>query len=428
MLGINEDIHKISLNNVGFTCIVDEARSNSDPGRSEMGEQTTVQTRSSAKQTTKKERLLTNPDVKRWHDNLARWSVITADTRLRKLGNFCELHNMTPMQLAELGMRDLRAITDLLQDHITFMEQEGKAPGYIKSTMTATKSWLHHFDIDIKRKMRISNVDSTPTLEDERVPEASEMVEILNRAKLREAATISLVAKSGLRPETLGNHDGTDGLMMKDLPDIAIVQGVARCLNTPPRIIVRRPLSKARHQYFTFVTANGTKKLLAYLNDRLWKGEVLNAESPLVAPDLEYNTYRGKNNGKRFLPTQRILGEIRGTFRPRFQWRPYVLRAYFDTQLLIAESKGKIAHDFRVFFMGHKGSMEAKYTTNKGILPEQLITEMCESFKRSQEFLDLEVKEEDPLLKQKEQLKVTIDKATPEQMQRMLVAIGIGNI
>ena len=77
--------------------------------------------------------------------------------------------------------------------------------------------------------------------------------------------------------------------------------------------------------------------------------------------------------------------------RPRFTWRPYVLRAFFDTQLLIAESRGKIAHDFRVFFMGHKGSIEAKYTTNKSILSKLLTDEMRESFRRSQEFLDLEV-------------------------------------
>ncbi|MDI1495879.1 MAG: hypothetical protein K8823_1187 [Cenarchaeum symbiont of Oopsacas minuta] len=44
------------------------------------------------------------------------------------------------------------------------------------------------------------------------------------------------------------------------------------------------------------------------------------------------------------------------------------MRAYFDTQLLIAESKGKIAHDIRAFFMGHSGNIEARYTTNKGIL------------------------------------------------------------
>lgn len=56
----------------------------------------------------------------------------------------------------------------------------------------------------------------------------------------------------------------------------------------------------------------------------------------------------------------------------------------------MAESRGRMAHDFRVFFMGHKGSMEARYTTNKGILPDALVDEMKSAFKRSQEFLDLE--------------------------------------
>ena len=80
--------------------------------------------------------------------------------------------------------------------------------------------------------------------------------------------------------------------------------------------------------------------------------------------------------------------------RPRFKWRPYVLRAFFDTQLLISESRGKIAHDFRVFFMGHKGSIEAKYTTNKSILAKTLMDEMREAFRKSQEFLDYETNRE----------------------------------
>ena len=83
--------------------------------------------------------------------------------------------------------------------------------------------------------------------------------------------------------------------------------------------------------------------------------------------------------------------------RPRFKWRPYVLRAFFDTQLLIAESRGKVAHDFRVFWMGHKVSIEAKYTTNKSILSMALIDEMKASFLRCQEFLDLEREQVDML-------------------------------
>jgi hypothetical protein len=50
----------------------------------------------------------------------------------------------------------------------------------------------------------------------------------------------------------------------------------------------------------------GTKRLLAYLNDRLANGEVINAESPVLAPDYVYKTYRGSNAGKPFLPTQQV--------------------------------------------------------------------------------------------------------------------------
>lgn len=42
----------------------------------------------------------------------------------------------------------------------------------------------------------------------------------------------------------------------------------------------------------------------------------------------------------------------------------------------MAESQGKIAHDFLVLFMGHKGTIEATYTTNKKMLSDELVQEM----------------------------------------------------
>ena len=373
-------------------------------------------------------RMLVNPDIKRWYDNLSRGSPLTAEVRLRRLGKFCEIHEMTPIQLSELGMKDLRTVTDLIEDHITWMESKNYSPGYIDDVVKSVKSWLRHFDVLIRRKLKISNPDYTPTLENERVPIAEEMAEIYNRATLRASVVISLMAKSGLRPEVIGNHDGTDGLRIKDLPDIVIHQGIVKCIDTPNKIIVRRELSKTRHQYFTFSTSSATKKLIAYLNDRLEHGEPLNGDSPAVAPDYIYKTNRGNNHNKPFLPTRQISKEIRDTFRPRFTWRPYVLRAYFDTELLIAESKGKIAHDFRAFFMGHKGSIEAKYTTNKGILPEVLVTEMRNVFMRCEELLDLELTTEDPMLKQKGDIQDTLQHATTEELGQVLEMIQTLNI
>ncbi len=407
------------VNSYKFDRIPDEEHRHN--GVSEMGEEITylltkINTAKPVRKPTKKERLLANPEIKRWHDNLARGSESTAETRLRRLSWFCDKHEISPMQLAELAMKDLKAATDLIQDNITWMEEKNYAPGYIAETVKGVKSWLQHFDVQIKRKIKIANIGATPSLANERVPEHAELAELFNRADLRSGSIMSLIAKAGLRPEVLGNYRGTDGLRIKDLPDLAIVQGLATFLQIPPKLVVRKNLSKARHEYFTFVTDLGAKKLLAYVNSRILGGEPLGPDSPVIAPKTWHKNQRGRNNGKQFLPTSRIEAEIRNTMRPRFSWRPYVLRAFFDTELLIAESRGKVTHDFRVFWMGHKGSIEARYTTNKSILPKALMDEMRESFKRSEEFLDLEKSSEDPLEKRRDALKETVGKLSDNQL------------
>ncbi|NIM44298.1 MAG: site-specific integrase, partial [Nitrososphaeria archaeon] len=70
-----------------------------------------------------------------------------------------------------------------------------------------------------------------------------------------------------------------------------------------------------------------------------------------------------------------------------FPWRPYVLRSYFDTQLMLAESKGLVLRDYRQFWMGHKGDIENRYTTNKQRLPEEVVEDMREAYRRSQDYL-----------------------------------------
>ncbi len=67
--------------------------------------------------------------------------------RVHRLGLFCEAHQMTPIELAHLGMKNLRAVTDLIEGHITSMEEKGYAPGYIGDTVKAVKSWLRHFEV-----------------------------------------------------------------------------------------------------------------------------------------------------------------------------------------------------------------------------------------------------------------------------------------
>jgi hypothetical protein len=55
--------------------------------------------------------------------------------------------------------------------------------------------------------------------------------------------------------------------------------------------------------------------------------------------------------------------------------------------LMLAESKGLVLRDYRQFWMGHKGDIENRYTTNKCKLPESVIEDMREAYRRSQEYL-----------------------------------------
>jgi len=379
------------------------------------------QTKRRLSEPTKKQKLLSNPDIKRWYDNVSRGSPNTSEIWLRRLSKFCEDCELTPLEFAELGMKDVRAVTDLIQDHITKMEEKGNSPGYIKGMLNATKSWLRQFDVEIKRKLNVRNPNYTPTLENERVPQGEEMIELFRRANLRAGVSMALMAKAGLRPEVLGNYNASDGLMVKDLPDL-VVKDVATFENKPAMVRVRKSLSKTKHEYFTFLTDLGAKALLAYLNERIVSGETILPDSPIIAPFSKYPRFRGANEGHKFITTKRLLAEIRKCMRPRFRWRPYVLRAYFDTQLLIAESRGKIAHDFRVFFMGHKGSMESRYTTNKGILPDALITEMKNAFLKSEEFLDLEIETKESQTKNISKIEEIVTSCLMKTQERQKVA------
>jgi hypothetical protein len=61
--------------------------------------------------------------------------------------------------------------------------------------------------------------------------------------------------------------------------------------------------------------------------------------------------------------------------------------------LLLAESKVPVLRDYRQFWMGHKGDIENRYTTNKQKLPESVIEDMREAYRRSQEYLQTTVSE-----------------------------------
>lgn len=175
-----------------------------------------------------------NKDVLRWYNNVRRGSVVNSEIMLRALNLFCEQNKITPMQLLNM---DLKSIEDLLSDHVTKMEKEGKAPGYIINVLKAVKSWLSFNGIQLKRRIKVSNSTSTPTIENERVPTHEELRTILLHADERTKVAISLMAFSGLRPMSLGNALATDGLRIGDLPDLRIENGKVTFSKIPAMVV-----------------------------------------------------------------------------------------------------------------------------------------------------------------------------------------------
>jgi integrase len=320
--------------------------------------------------------LLEDPDIKRWYDNLARGSRVTADVYKRRLGSFSETQGIKPKELLDLSDRD---ISNLLMDFVSWSEKQGHAGSYIRSTLKAVRSWLQHNHRDIKAKIKVKGADDTPTLRKERVPTRKELRRIFLSGDKKARSACVLVAHSGLRIACLGNYRGDDGLRIRDFPELKLEKDEVVFETIPAMVVIRRELSKAGHRYFTFLSEEGCEYIKDYLDERLRLGEELGPDSPVITPKAASNP---------FITSTNIGDTIRGAIRKAgLPWRPYVLRSYFDTQLMLAESKGHVLRDYRQFWMGHKGDIENRYTTNKSRLPDEVIEDMREAYKRSQSYL-----------------------------------------
>jgi len=303
-----------------------------------------------------------------WYENLSRRSVQTAETYRSRLQAFCKNFNVEPEDLVEMDETDVR---DLLLRFVS--ENRDRSAGYVNTVIYAVKSWLEHNSKSVNLKVyleRRSRRESTPTRE--------EVSEILKYASLRTRLIVSLMAFSGLRPMAIGNFKGEDGIRLGDLPELDVEE--LRFEKVPAQIVVRRELSKAKHQYVTFAGPQTCGYIIAHLRARKMKGRELDEDSPLVA-----------TRDEKHLKTAQISAEIAEAMRlAGLDYRPYLLRHYFDTQLLLAEAAGLITEDYRVFWMGHRGDVEHVYTTNKYRLPPQLLEDMREKFSAAVKFLETE--------------------------------------
>lgn len=308
-----------------------------------------------------------NPEIRRWYEDVSRGSRTTGQVYLRRLGLFCKITGKNPLDLLKMNEMQL---ANLLTDHVSLLEEKGHSGGYIGSIIKAIKSWLAFNGIKLPRKIKIMNAGDTPTLNDKGLFSQEDLRKVLDSTNIRGRVAISLIAFSGLRLQTLGNEPGTDGLRLGDLPELKINGDSVEFENIPTVIKVRKELSKKKHKYMTFLGPEGCEYVQLYLTERIKSGEILDHNSPL----LTKSKFALRSEAP-FLTRTKVSELIRRAIRTAgFDNRPYDLRPYFASRLLMAQDERLVQRDYRTFWMGHKGDIEHTYTTDRNLPTDQFET------------------------------------------------------
>jgi hypothetical protein len=155
--------------------------------------------------------MLENEQIRRWWENNRVRSPLSDDVLLRNIGLYCEINKTSPdgmLKDAESG-----ELKKQFSGFARKMEKGGKAGSYTVKFKHAIRNWLNFNVITASfNGIYTSGEYENPKLRGERVPSKDELSCIIRKAASRGRVAIAIVAYSGLRPESLGDYEGTDCL------------------------------------------------------------------------------------------------------------------------------------------------------------------------------------------------------------------------
>ncbi len=332
--------------------------------------------------------LLKDADVKGWYDEMVLANPVRADDYLRRHFRYCRAIGMTPKQIVartkdeDAGRRTVeRQYTQFAalmkaphkpMDHKQSDEIQGVKPelcakghpaSYVGNYGKTLRSYLAYHGVALRR-INVGDTDAAPTLDNVPPPTKDQVRKAIIAADDRGKVVIAFRAWTGVRPEVLGRPDASDGLVLRDLPELRVQNGVVTFDKRPTQVVVRPNLSKIKRREVKFLPAEGCRYLKAYM-DRRATHEELGPDSPVVTSDR----YRSR----RFLEEQAIAGIVRKAFRAiGLPNRPYDLRNFFIAGLESAEHAGMIGHTNKEFFVGRKKEIDLVYTQGRYVSPEAL--------------------------------------------------------
>ncbi len=337
--------------------------------------------------------LLANRRIRAWYDERSLRSKLSADNDLRKLRLTLERLGLGPDELVKVARADPDDLRARLVRYAADLKRKGRLAVYVAKTFSGLRSFLDHAHVEFEGYPKLELIKGA-SIETERIPTPEELGRVLERLSLRSRVAALFIAHAGLRPQVLGTYQGERGLTLADLPELELGGGVAF---TRAPFVVRVPaaLSKTRKAYTTFGTQQLSSALVAYLQARVERGERIGPSSPVVARNELRGVARTLVERARhrtpFVTTTNLITEVANALHASapvgVRWRPYVLRAYCSTRLLIAEGSGLISRDLREALLGHDGGVAARYHVGKRWGAE-LMEEARREYARAASFLE----------------------------------------
>jgi len=348
--------------------------------------------------------LAADPRVKPWVDEAGLRSENTASVQLRRLGIFLWSTRLTTAKLLSLANEKPDELRNLLIAYAKAAKEAKYLGTYVRRILVSVRSFLRFNGSKFDQFPSVS-APAGESLVEERVPTPDEIRLLLTGLSARGKSVALFLAHAGLRPGVLaaGEGKGTDGLTIGDLPELRLEATSVRFEELPFLVVVPARLSKNGKSYLTFGSSELAEALVVYLSERVSKGEKLGKASPVIA-----STGQGRGSSEKvgkflkppgeFVSEKAIAADLRDAIRkvrPGGQvFRPYTLRAFCSTQLLLAEAHGKIVRDAREFFLGHDLGAAGRYHLGKKLHPD-VIEELRDMYERASEYLSTAPKRTD---------------------------------
>lgn len=314
----------------------------------------------------------------------------SADNMKRNIALFCDHTGISPDDLLKLSNAKLNDLFEKFRDD---MQKAGKMGTYISKFKHSINNFQRFNKRSVMVNVDIRNENKSSKYNGEIIPTKPVLQSIFDTATPRARVIVSLMAFSGLRPESIGDYLGNDGIKLKDLSGLDM--DTLEFTEFPSKIRVRDTmlatarLSKNGKGYWTLCGKQSEKYISKYLSERRNSGEVLSPESPLVT--FGSKGY-GLTNVKLIqLSTEHVRRDVRDSMkRSGFNQRPYVLRRYFMQTLSTAELKGFISMEWRLFLSGHSGNIQATYVSEKENLNPSLEQAVKDAYVKCLKLLETE--------------------------------------